>query len=275
MHRRLQRDRDGAVAVSLYHYDPSVDQAPRFQAFSVPMTRGMRVLDVLDYIYKDLDHPFAYRWFCGTKRCGRCAVTVNGKAVLACWEPAQPVMRIEPLRHFPVVRDLVVDFSEAEKRLTAMRPLLERSRDYPGFPEPITHETMMAAFDLMVCIDCRVCVGACDALERSPDSGFAGPAAFVQLASVVADPRNDVDRSTSIMKGYIDQCHSCNDCTHACPNGIEVLEGAMDLVRTTVIDQGLYRVPLWGTIRKMPPGLRALIHCRLGLSSPTKIVRRE
>src|SRR5690348_15373622 len=74
------------LAVTLYRYDPSTDAAPRYESFSVPQSPGMRVLDALDYIYEQTDHSFAYRWFCGTKRCGGCGVTVNGKAVLGCWE---------------------------------------------------------------------------------------------------------------------------------------------------------------------------------------------
>lgn len=261
------------LSVSIYRFDPSVDSIPRYETFSVPQTQGMRVLDALDYVYEQLDHSFAYRWFCGTKRCGGCGVMVNGEAQLSCWEAVQPAMKIEPLRHLPVVRDLVVDFTESERQLTSLHPVLVRKEPYPGFPEPITHPQMKAHFDLMACIDCRVCVAACDALDKPGHEAFAGPYALVQLAKVALDPRNGADLTNAVIDARIDLCASCNDCTDACPNDIPVLVGAIDPLRDDLIRRGVYRVPLWGLIRRLPIRLRGWIHCRLGLASPTTIVR--
>ena len=69
----------------------------------------MRVLDALNWIAENEATDLAYRWFCGSKMCGTCAVRMNGREVLACWEAVEPEMTIEPLRNLPVVRDLVVD----------------------------------------------------------------------------------------------------------------------------------------------------------------------
>jgi succinate dehydrogenase/fumarate reductase iron-sulfur protein len=261
------------LSVSLYRYDPSSDAAPRYESFTVPQTPGMRVLDVLDYIYEQMDHSFAYRWFCGTKRCGGCGVTVNGKAVLGCWEAATPSMKIEPLRHLPLIRDLVVDFTENEQQLTSLHPVLVRDEPSPGFPEPITHPQMKAHFDLMACIDCRVCVAACSVLDKPGHEAFAGPYALVQLAKIALDPRNGKDMTNAILDARIDLCHSCNDCTEACPNDVPVLAGAIDPLRQQLISSGAYRVPAWAIIRRLPTRLRSFLHCRLGISSWTRIVR--
>ncbi len=75
----------------------------------MPYQKWMRVLDVLNWIAENEATDLAYRWFCGSKMCGTCAVRMNGREVLACWEAAEPVMTIEPLRNLPVIRDLVVD----------------------------------------------------------------------------------------------------------------------------------------------------------------------
>ena len=72
----------------------------------------------------------AYRWFCGSKMCGTCAVRMNGREVLACWEAVEPVMTIEPLRNLAVVRDLVVDRSKYEAKVASLEPWLERSQPY-------------------------------------------------------------------------------------------------------------------------------------------------
>ena len=74
----------------------------------------------------------AYRWFCGSKMCGTCAVRMNGREVLACWEAVEPDMTIEPLRNLPVVRDLVVDRAPFERKVAELEPWLERPDAYAG-----------------------------------------------------------------------------------------------------------------------------------------------
>jgi succinate dehydrogenase/fumarate reductase iron-sulfur protein len=92
----------------------------------------MRVLDALNHIAEHDAPDLAYRWFCGTKMCGTCAVRMNGREVLACWEAAVSDMTIEPLRNLPVIRDLVVDREPYERRVAAFEPWIERST--PDFP---------------------------------------------------------------------------------------------------------------------------------------------
>ena len=94
----------------------------------------MRVLDALNWIAEHEATDLAYRWFCGSKMCGTCAVRMNGREVLACWEAVEPEMTIEPLRNLPVVRDLVVDRAPYEKKVASFEPWLERDTAYRGFP---------------------------------------------------------------------------------------------------------------------------------------------
>ena len=107
------------ISARIFRYDPAKDEKPRYETVEVPFEKDMRVLDVLDYAVDNLGLGIGYRWFCGVKRCGMCGVSVNGKAVLACWEAAQEEMVIEPLANFPVIRDLVVDRSDFEKATTS------------------------------------------------------------------------------------------------------------------------------------------------------------
>jgi succinate dehydrogenase/fumarate reductase iron-sulfur protein len=251
------------VTVELYRFDPDADTAARFETYDVPQRPQMRVLDALDHIYEEQAQTFGYRWYCGTKRCGMCGVAVNGKPVLACWEPAEPVMRIEPLPHFPVIRDLVVDFSASEQRLTDLHPVLHRRETYPGFPEPMSHSEMAAHFDLMACIDCRVCDAACSVLESPGGGSFAGPYALVQLAKAAAHARDDGDREDAILETNIDQCLSCGSCVDACPNDVPILVGAIDPLRDRLIQEGHYRVRGWALIRRLPARIRSLIRCQL------------
>ena len=92
------------------------------QEFRVPYQKWMRVLDALNWIAENKAPDLAYRWFCGTKMCGTCAVRMNGREVLACWEAVEPDMTIEPLRNLPVIRDLVVDRGPFERKVASLEP---------------------------------------------------------------------------------------------------------------------------------------------------------
>ncbi len=102
---------DELSTVKLYRFDPEVDTAPRYDEFHVPYS-GRTVLDVLRYIYENLDSTFAFRWACTKICCRCCAVSVNEKPVLSCGEPASKNMKIEPHPKFKVLKDLIVDFNQ-------------------------------------------------------------------------------------------------------------------------------------------------------------------
>ena len=155
---RLASLREGdTVRVQLQRFDPSRDEAPYMESYEVPYTKLMRVLDVLNYIAEDLEEDLAYRWYCGVKKCGTCAVRVNGREVLSCWEAAEPDMVIEPLRHAPVIRDTVVDRAPYEERIKRMTPWLERAEPYPGFPERLSHRDMGGVVHALNCLSCMCC----------------------------------------------------------------------------------------------------------------------
>ena len=104
----------------------SEDRSP-YQDFQVPYQKWMRVLDALNWIAENAATDIAYRWFCGSKMCGTCAVRMNGREVLACWEAVEPTMTIEPLRNLPVIRDLVVDRTRYEDKVASLEPWIERT----------------------------------------------------------------------------------------------------------------------------------------------------
>lgn len=225
------------IRATVYRYAPDIDDVPRYEVYEVPYEKHMRVLDVLEAIVEEQGESLAYRWFCGVKKCGVCAVHVNGRPTLACWEPALPDMRIEPLPNHEVVRDLVVDRSEYDSISTSLDPLLRRDTPYPGFPEPLTALNMAGTAEMMDCIECLLCTSVCPAYQDGDH--FAGPAALVQLARVALDPRDAGGRArTAADIGSIAECVSCFECTQACPNDISVLENAIDGLRRQVVMEG-------------------------------------
>ncbi len=224
------------VKVTVYKYAPDVDAEPHYETYEVPYSKGMRVLDALEAIREDLGHSIAYRWLCGVKKCGMCAMTVNGKPCLTCWEPAEAEMVVEPLGGFRVIRDLVVDRAEYEQYVLALDPYLQRDpeRPYPGFPEPLTATDMHRAATMMNCIECLLCVSVCPTMGEK----FFGPAAMVQLARWAFDPRDATDRAAYALSGGIGNCADCGDCTTACPAGIPVKEMAIAGLREICAREG-------------------------------------
>lgn len=195
-----------------------------YQDFQVPYQKWMRVLDALNWIAENAATDLAYRWFCGSKMCGTCAVRMNGREILACWEAVEPAMTIEPLRNLPVIRDLVVDRTRYEDKVASLEPWIERSAGYTHFPEPLTHKQMKDASKALDCISCMCCYSACPVIGLGDLTNFAGPAPLVQLAQTALDPRNDPEKvKRALALTDIFNCVSCYKCEEVCPANIPIV----------------------------------------------------
>ena len=204
-------------------------EAADLQSFEVPYHKWMRVLDALTWISENAAPDLAYRWFCGSKMCGTCAVRMNGREVLSCWEAVEPEMTIEPLRNLGVIRDLVVDRSRYEKKVAMLEPWLERKASYTNFPEPLTHKEMQNASKALDCISCMCCYSACPVIGLGDLTDFAGPAPLVQLGQTALDPRNsDAKVARSLALTGIFNCVSCYKCEEVCPAHIPIVTGIIE-----------------------------------------------
>ena len=201
----------------------------RFDSFEIPYQTSMRVLDALIHVAEHFAPDLAYRWFCGSKMCGTCAIRMNGREVLACWESVEPEMILEPLRNLPVVRDLVVDRAPYEARVAAFEPWLVRDQEYAGFPEPLTHKQMKDASKALDCISCMACFSACPVIGLGSLTDFAGPAPLVQLAQTALDARNDPNKVASALEhAGIFNCVSCYKCEEVCPAKIPIVSHVIE-----------------------------------------------
>ena len=222
------------VRVRLYRFDPAVDREPRYEAYEVPHTPRMRIMDVLDYVHENLAVDFGYRWLCGSKKCGSCAMNVNGSPKLACWDEAELEMTIEPLSNMQVIRDLVTSRDAFEALLARLSPMLVRKAEYRGFPEPLTAIQFAPTAHLRDCIQCLACQSVCPVLKQS-DSGFAGPALLVALSELAQDPRDDGARAR--LAGEVAQvfkCVSCYECERVCPVEIPIVSEAIEPLKRLV-----------------------------------------
>ncbi len=106
---------DKLATVKLFRFDPEVDTGPSYSEFKAPY-QGRTVLDVLLYIYQNLDSTFAFRWACTQGYCRSCVVSINGKPALACTASAQKEMKIEPHPKFKLIKDLLIDLDQPKTR---------------------------------------------------------------------------------------------------------------------------------------------------------------
>jgi succinate dehydrogenase/fumarate reductase iron-sulfur protein len=200
-----------------------------YQEFQVPYQKWMRVLDALNWIAENAAADLAFRWFCGSKMCGTCAVRMNGREVLACWEAVEPNMVIEPLRNLPVIRDLVVDRTRYEDKVASLEPWIERREPYAQFPEPLSHKQMEDASKALDCISCMCCYSACPVIGLGNLTDFAGPAPLVQLGQTALDPRNNPEKvRRSLELTGIFNCVSCYKCEEVCPAHIPIVSRVIE-----------------------------------------------
>jgi fumarate reductase (CoM/CoB) subunit B len=243
------------------------DGTAELQEFQVPYRKWMRVLDALNWIADNAASDLAYRWFCGSKMCGTCAVRMNGREVLACWEAVEPEMTLEPLRNLPVVRDLVVDRAPFERKVAELEPWIERSAPYPGFPEPLSHKDMKDASKALDCIGCMCCYSACPVIGLGDLTDFAGPAPLVQLGQTALDPRNnDVKVAWSLARTGIFHCVSCYKCEEVCPAAIPIVSQVIEPLKAKA-------AALLPKMAKHPRTLRAIVALR-GRVDPSALVLR-
>ena len=114
------------ITITVVRTSPETGMKPREVKYTIPYSDRMRVMDALNYVRENIDSSLAFRWSCRYyAKCGTCAAMINGKPGLTCYEPAVDGMVVAPLANFPVIRDLVVDRREWDKRVnTELRGII-------------------------------------------------------------------------------------------------------------------------------------------------------
>jgi succinate dehydrogenase/fumarate reductase iron-sulfur protein len=253
------------LTLRIKRFDPQTGAGE--EAFSVPYQKWMRVLDALNWVSENSASDLAYRWFCGSKMCGTCAVRMNGREVLACWEAVEPEMSIEPLRNLPVIRDLIVDRTPFDRKVTELQPWIERSAPYSEFPERLSHKDMKSVSKALDCIGCMCCYSACPVIGLGDLTDFAGPAPLVQFSQTALDPRNDPEKvRRSLPLTGLFHCVSCYKCEEVCPASIPIVSQIIEPLKARAV----VLVPGMGGHSR---ALRAIVAAR-GRVDPSALILR-
>jgi succinate dehydrogenase/fumarate reductase iron-sulfur protein len=209
----------GVITCNVFRYDPSTDDEGYYSTYEVPWRREITVLEVLRYIYENYE-PLSFESNCRMARCGMCGVKVNGRPVLGCKTVLSPgPVTIEPLDHFEVIRDLVVDRSEVIAKTARLSPWLLRSEPLEEIPE-VPFDAFSNIMRLQYCFDCQICFSACPVVGQ-PESGYAGPESMLKLAMRYYDPRDQgsAERIGTAVKEGLFNCLLCGTCEEVCPVG--------------------------------------------------------
>ena len=233
------------VLIKVFRYDPEVEgkQEPRFDDFHVPFEKGMTVLDAVMYARDEYDSSLTFRHSCRQAVCGSDAFFVNGRQRLGCKtqisDLEQPV-RIEPLPHQEVVKDLVVDMDHFYDQMHTVEPYfqdedtpatddLEEQRQSPKNREKIKMSSR--------CIWCGACMSSCNI--AAGDNEYLGPAAINKAYKFAMDDREGEEIKEHRLR-ILEQehgvwrCQTQFSCTEVCPKDIPLTEHIQELKREAV-----------------------------------------
>ena len=203
-------------------YIVKIKRDSTYSSYEVDLDENLNVLDVVEYIKNYIDPTLTFRSFCKSAICGSCAMVVGGSSKLACKIKAvdyleDGVLVIEPLKHFEVIKDLVVEQDKGFNKLKKVTPLIPKT---PPETEFLIPPKEAQSYDKLTdCILCMACYSDCGALDNNPN--YLGPFAFSKELRFINDSRDSFDnRIKEAVDGDVFDCIECQACILACPKGL-------------------------------------------------------
>jgi fumarate reductase iron-sulfur subunit len=216
------------ITLEVFRYQPDSKPEPYFQTYAVPYRSDWVVLDALNYIKDTLDGTLSYRWSCRMGVCGSCGMMVNGEPKLTCaaflkdYYP-NPI-KVEPLNHFPVLRDLVIDLDDFLHKMKELKTWL-----IPKEAKPVsegeylqTPEELAKYKQYSMCINCVLCYAACPVYGLEPR--FLGPAAIALAQRYNLDSRDGAQEQRAAVVSSSEgiwECTFIGECSRVCPKKVD------------------------------------------------------
>ncbi|RCK35728.1 succinate dehydrogenase [Thalassospira xiamenensis] len=220
-------DAKNTRSFKIYRYDPDSGDNPRTDTYDIDLDKcGPMVLDALIKIKNEIDATLTFRRSCREGICGSCAMNIDGRNTLACLKPIEDIkgeVKIYPLPHMPVVKDLVPDLSQPYAQLASIEPWLKADSPTPPDGERLQSREERAKLDgLWECILCFSCSTACPSYWWNSDR-YLGPAVLLQAYRWLADSRDEYtgERLDALEDPFrLYRCHTIMNCTNTCPKGL-------------------------------------------------------
>ncbi len=214
-------------AFQIYRWNPDDAENPRTDTYELDLDAcGPMVLDALIKIKNEVDATLTFRRSCREGICGSCAMNIDGTNTLACLKPIEEVkgmVRIYPLPHMPVVKDLVPDLTQAYAQLRSIEPWLQADTPAPPDAERRQSPEERRRLDgLWECILCFCCTTSCPSYWWNGDR-YLGPAVLLAAYRFIADSRDERtgDRLDALQDPFkLYRCHTIMNCTQTCPKGL-------------------------------------------------------
>ena len=216
------------VTLEVQRYRPEEEDAPSWQSYEVPFKQEWMILDALNHIKDHIDGSLSYRWACRMGVCGSCGMMVNGAPVLTCATYVVKLLpgpiRVEPLRGFPIIRDLIGDLTEFIQKLKSVKPWIVREEEKPLEEGEYlqTPEELAEYKQYSMCINCMLCYAACPINELEPN--FIGPAAIALAQRYNLDSRDEGTQARLDVLSQHDGIWGCTfvgECSEVCPKNVD------------------------------------------------------
>jgi succinate dehydrogenase / fumarate reductase iron-sulfur subunit len=218
------------VTFEVLRYNPEQDKTPHLSRYEVPVTKGMTVLDGLNWIKEHKDSSLSWRSSCRMGVCGSCGMFINGLPRLACNNQIMHLhsdrIVIKPLPNFDIIRDLVPDIENLFRKHRSVKPYLIR-KDIEEQERPTgeyfqSEQELLNYIQFAYCIKCGLCLAACPTAATS--DGYIGPQALTQAWRYISDSRDEGsrERAEELYSSHgVYRCHFAGACSQVCPKGVD------------------------------------------------------
>ncbi|CAH1653978.1 MAG: succinate dehydrogenase iron-sulfur subunit [Chelatococcus sp.] len=229
----------------VYRWDPDTGENPRIDTYTVDRDDcGPMVLDAIIWIKNKVDPTLTFRRSCREGICGSCAMNIDGANTLACTKgidevERKGVVKIYPLPHMPVVKDLVPDLTRFYAQHASIEPWLQTTTPAPEKEWRQSHEDRQKLDGLYECILCACCSTSCPSYWWNGDR-YLGPAALLQAYRWLIDSRDEatgerLDQLEDPFRLY--RCHTIMNCANVCPKGLNPAKAIAEIKQMMVVRQ--------------------------------------
>ena len=225
----------------IYRWNPETEDNPRLDTYEINLDRcGQMVLDALITIKNEVDPTLTFRRSCREGICGSCAMNIDGTNTLACIKPIKEIkgaVKIYPLPHTKVIKDLVPDLTYFYAQYTSIKPWLETYTQPPSDREILQSKGDRALLNgLSECILCACCSTSCPSYWWNGDR-YLGPAILLQAYRWIVDSRDEItgERLDNLEDPFrLYRCHTIMNCTNTCPKQLNPAKAIMEIKKRLV-----------------------------------------
>ena len=223
--------------------------------YTVDVDKGMVILDVVHKVQAEHAGDLAARWNCKAGKCGSCSVEINGKPRLGCMTRLnefneKEAITIEPIKTFPIIKDLVTDVSWNYEQNNKIKPFKPKPREKDGNYYMMQRDVDRIQ-EFRKCIECYLCQNVCHVLrDNEKKQKFVGPRFLLRLASLEMHPLDQEDRIEEIKEEFgSGMCNITRCCTDVCPEHIQITDNSIIPLKERVVDR--FYDPIQKIIKKI------------------------